>query len=204
MLSRKKKDLPKMQHRILNAIRDFIEKKDMPPTVREIGEIFGLKSSTVFAHLKALEGKGFISRSPGKSRGIQLLSAAKPSGIPLLGRVPAGPLDLAIEEHGEYIDIDTRMFGGGSLFALRINGSSMIEAGILNGDTVIVSRGSDADDGQIVVALVDDEATVKRLRRSGGAVMLEPANQAMEALFFAPGDPEPRILGRVVGILRKL
>ena len=204
MLSRKNIDLPKMQRRILEAIRDFIEEEDMPPTVREIGEVFGLKSSTVFAHLKALEGKGLISRSPGKSRGIQLCSAAKPAGIPLLGRVPAGPLDLAIEEHGEYIDIDTRMFGGGALFALRVRGSSMIEAGILNGDTVIVSRDSDADDGQIVVALVDDEATVKRLRRSAGAVLLEPANQEMEALFFAPGDPEPRVLGRVVGVLRKL
>lgn len=194
----------RMQRRILSAIRDFIAKQDMPPTVREIGEIFDLKSSTVFAHLKALERKGYIRRSAGKSRGIQLMESAPPGRIPLLGHVPAGPLELAVEQHDEFIDIDARMFGGGDLFALRVKGESMIEAGILNGDTVIVSSQSDAEDGQIIVALVEDDATVKRLRRKAGAVLLEPANRNMEPLFFAPGDPEPRVLGKVVGVLRRL
>lgn len=194
-----------MQKRTLKAIRDFIKSHEMPPTVREIGEIFSVKSSTVFAHLKALEKKGFISRSPGKSRGIQLTRTdSVPSGIPFLGQVPAGPFDLAVEQHDEYIDIDARMFGKGDLFALKIKGESMIEAGILNGDTVIVSRCSDANEGEIIVALVEDEATVKKIRRSAGAVLLEPANSTMKPMFFAPGDPEPQIIGRVVGVLRKL
>lgn len=202
--SKDRNALSTMQRRILQAIRDFMARQDMPPTVRELGEVFDLKSSTVFAHLKALERKGFLLRSPGKSRGIQLVDPSPPRGIPLLGRVPAGPTDLAVEQHDEFIDIDARMFGRGELFALRIRGNSMIEAGILDGDTVIVARDSDADEGQIVVALIEDEATVKRLRRKAGAVMLQPANRDMKPLFFAPGDPEPKILGRVVGVLRKL
>jgi repressor LexA len=202
--------LTKTQKRILNAIRGFIKENEMPPTVREIGDIFGIKSSTVFAHLKSLERKGVIVRTPGKSRGIQFPDQAhkhrKPrlKGIPLLGEVPAGPLDLAFEEHGEYVDVDTRMFGQGDMFALRIKGDSMIEAGILNGDTVIVNRCADADDGQIVVALVEEEATVKEIHRSGGAVLLKPANRNMTPMFFSPGDPVPQILGRVIGVLRRL
>lgn len=200
----KKETLSTMQRKILDAVRDFISSNDMPPTVREIGQIFDLKSSTIFAHLKALEKKGFISRAPGKSRGILLNEPTPYPGIPLLGRVPAGPLDLAVEDHGEYIDVDAGFFGGGELFALKIRGDSMIEAGILDGDTVVVSKCEDVDDGQIVVALVEDEATVKRLRRKGGAAMLEPANRRLTPLVFGPGDPHPRILGKVVGVLRKM
>jgi repressor LexA len=196
--------LTDMQRRVLQAIRDFIRRQDMPPTVREIGQHFDLKSSTVFAHLKALEKKGFIRRTPGKSRGIQLSGAAPGRGIPLLGRVPAGPLDLAVELQGDSIEIDPDFFGEGELFALRVKGESMIEAGILDGDTVIVAKSEDAADGQIVVALVEDEATVKRLKRWEDTVILEPANASMEPLVFQPDGPEPRILGRVVGVLRKL
>jgi repressor LexA len=198
------KGLTTMQGKILKAIKDFFAKEEMPPTVREIGDVFGLKSSTVFAHLKALEQKGFISRKPGKSRGIHLAHSALPKGIPLLGNVPAGPLDLAVESYDEYINIDARMFGEGEMFALRICGESMIEAGILDGDTVIVSRAQEARDGQIIVARIEEEATVKRLRRSGGAVLLEPANCTMEPLFFPPGGPEPQIIGKVVGVLRRV
>jgi repressor LexA len=196
--------LPTMQRKILAAIRSFIHRQDMPPTVRELGQIFALKSSTVFAHLKALERKGFISRSPGKSRGIQLLGGIPQRGIPLLGRVPAGPLDLAVELQGDTIEVDPDFFGEGELFALKVRGDSMIEAGILDGDTVIVAKTDDALDGQIVVARVDDEATVKQLRRRPDAVVLQPANPAMDPLIYRPGDPEPQILGRVVGVLRKL
>lgn len=196
--------LTDMQREVLQAIRDFIRRQDMPPTVREIGQHFDLKSSTVFAHLKALERKGFIRRTPGKSRGIQLSGAVPGRGIPLLGRVPAGPLDLAVELQGDSIEIDPDFFGEGELFALRVKGESMIEAGILDGDTVIVAKSEEAADGQIVVALVEDEATVKRLKRWEDTVILEPANASMEPLVFQPDGPEPRILGRVVGVLRKL
>jgi repressor LexA len=193
-----------MQRKILLAIRDFIHRQDMPPTVRELGQMFSLKSSTMFAHLKALEKKGFIRRTPGKSRGIQLSDAVPRRGIPLLGRVPAGPLDLAVQLQGDTIEIDPDFFGEGELFALKVKGDSMMEAGILDGDTVIVAKRDDALDGQIVVALVEEEATVKRLKRWENTVLLEPANAEMEPLVFKPGDPEPRILGRVVGVLRKL
>ncbi len=196
--------LTDMQRKMLQAIRDYIRRQDMPPTVRELGQIFSLKSSTVFAHLKALERKGFIRRTPGKSRGIQLSGAVPGRGIPLLGRVPAGPLDLAVELQGDSIEIDPDFFGEGELFALKVKGDSMVQAGILDGDTVIVAKTDDADDGQIVVALVEDEATVKRLKRWVDTVILEPANAALEPLVFKPGGPEPRILGRVVGVLRKL
>jgi len=196
--------LSRMQRRILDAIRDFIRRRDMPPTVRELGQAFDLKSSTVFAHLKALEKKGFISRAPGISRGIRLVGAAARRGIPLLGRVPAGPLDLAVELQGDTLEIDPDFFGEGELFALKVKGESMVEAGILDGDTVIVTRCDDALDGQIVVALVDDEATVKRLRRWEDTVLLQPANPLMDPLVYKPGGPEPKILGRVVGVLRKL
>jgi repressor LexA len=201
-----------MQTKILGAIRDFISSHDMPPTVRDLGQIFGLKSSTIFAHLKALEKKGVISRAPGKSRGIQLKSwgdlgsdgQLPRRGIPLLGRVPAGPLDLAIQLQGDSIEIDPDFFGEGELFALKVRGESMIEAGILDGDTVIVARADDALDGQIVVALVEDDATVKRLRREPDRVLLQPANAQMDPLVYQRGGQEPRILGRVVGVLRKL
>ncbi len=193
-----------MQSKILLAIRDFIHRQDMPPTVRELGQLFSLKSSTMFAHLKALERKGFVRRSPGKSRGIQLTDAVPRRGIPLLGHVPAGPLDLAVELQGDTIEIDPDFFGEGELFALKVKGESMIEAGILDSDTVIVTKCNDALDGQIVVALVEDEATVKRLRRWENTVVLQPANAAMDPLVYKPGDPEPQILGRVVGVLRKL
>ncbi len=196
--------LTTMQRRMLEAIRAFARRHGMPPTVRELGEAFGLKSSTVFAHLRALERKGYLRRSPGKARGLRLTEEPPRRGIPLLGRVPAGPLDLAVELQGDSIQIDPDFFGEGELFALRVRGESMIEAGILDGDTVIVTRAEEARDGEIVVALVGDEATVKRLRRWPDAVVLEPANPRFEPLVYRQGDPEPRIIGRVVGVLRKL
>jgi repressor LexA len=197
-------DLTDRQNRILEAIAEFIEENQLPPTVRELGERFDVKSSTVFAHLKALEKKGYIRRTSGKSRGLALVKPIRSSGIPMVGRVQAGPLAEAIEQPNEYLDIDENYFGGGNLFALRVSGDSMIDAGILDGDTVIVSSVPVAEDGQIVVVGIDNEVTVKRLRRKGGAVMLEPANRNLQPLVYGPGDPSPEIVGRVVGVLRRL
>ena len=191
------------QARIYEFILSFTEKNGYPPSVREIAEAVGLKSpSTVHFHLKSLEEAGVITRGAGKTRAItavhhvELPLSAGENRVPVLGNVAAGAPILAEECVEEYIPFDT---SGDACFALRIRGESMIRAGIMPGDLVIVRRQDTAVNGEIVIALIGEEATCKRFSRKNGRIWLLPENEAYEPIdgTFA------RILGKVIGLQRR-
>jgi len=199
-------DLTKRQKEIFDFIRRYASRHGYPPTVREIGKAVGLtSSSTVHAHLANLEKIGLLRRDPTKPRAIELLidkarKALGPSGLPLVGEVAAGEPVLAEEQVEEYVDVPAMIGGETGDFILRVKGDSMKDAGILEGDYVVVKRSEEADDGEIVVALIEDEATVKRFFRENGKVRLQPANKAYKPIRTT----EARLLGRVVGVFRSL
>jgi repressor LexA len=200
-------DLTKRQKEIFDYIRRYAAKTGYPPTVREIGKAVGLhSSSTVHAHLANLEKIGLLRRDPTKPRAIELLfdrakKTIRPgSGLPLVGQVAAGAPILAEENIEEYIEVPDVVGGEEGDYVLRVRGESMIEAGIFEGDYVIVRPADTADDGEIVVALIGDEATVKRYFRESDHIRLQPENETMEPIRTA----EAKILGRVVGLLRSL
>lgn len=197
-------DLTERQTAILTFISRHCRDSGYPPTVREIGLAVGLASpSTVHAHLAKLEAGGHIRRDPTKPRAMfvcrdaeqQEVARRPATALPLLGSVAAGVPRLAEQDVEDWV---TTPFEGD--FMLRVSGESMINAGILDGDLVVVSRRPTADDGEIVVAQIDDEATVKRLRRVDGRVHLMPENDAFEPII----PDEVTLLGVVVGVLRKL
>jgi repressor LexA len=195
------------QRRILDFIDRTVRERGYPPTVREIGEAVGLtSSSSVHAQLANLERRGLLHKDPTKPRAIST-NEPKPDGVavPLLGRIAAGSPVLAAEHVEEYLTVPMGFADASDHFALRVHGESMVGAGILDGDVVVLRSQDDAEDGDIVAALLpgpaEDEATVKRLRRAGGPTLLVPENPA-----FTPVEmpPEGRILGRVVAVLRRL
>ena len=186
------------QRQIYDYIKLYISKFGFPPSVREICQAVGLKStSAVHYHLNALEELGLITRSEGKTRAISLpAEEEKPLGVPLLGYVAAGQPILAVENAIDFIRYDVGE--NGEFFALQIRGDSMINAGILNGDTIIVRKQSTARNGDIVVALLGDEATCKRLSLKNGEVWLMPENDDYEPIY----GPDSTILGRVMAVIR--
>ncbi|MDQ0285745.1 repressor LexA [Desulfofundulus luciae] len=190
---------------ILEVIKENIRTKGYPPSVREIGQIVGLKSSsTVHNYLKRLEHKGLLRRDPTKPRALELLERTLPFSqpmrmVPLLGRVAAGEPILAVENQEDVFPLPASFTGEGEFFMLTVRGDSMIEAGILDGDLVVVRRQPSADNGDIVVALLEDEATVKRFFRENDHIRLQPENKAMSPIRVK----NPLILGKVVGLLRK-
>lgn len=205
------KGLTAKQQAILAFLRAETARRGFPPTIREIGARFGLRSTgSVRDHLRALERKGHIGRRRHLSRGIVLAAAPRPQrptprpAIPLLGDIAAGPPQLAIESALDSLPLDPALFGGGDLFALRVRGDSMRDAGIYEGDHVVVRRQATADNGDIVVALLDDEATVKRFFHEGRRVRLQPENPDLKPIFLKPNQIELQLLGKVVGVLRKL
>ncbi|HEX3172636.1 MAG TPA: transcriptional repressor LexA [Solirubrobacterales bacterium] len=200
-------DLTKRQKEIFDFIRRYAEKTGYPPTVREIGKAVGLhSSSTVHAHLANLEKIGLLRRDPTKPRAIELLfDRAKRTimpggGLPLVGHVAAGEPILAEENIEEYIEIPDVIGGEDGDYVLRVRGESMKEAGIFEDDYVVVRPAEEAGDGAIVVALLGDEATVKRYFRESDHIRLQPENAAMEPIRSA----EVTVLGRVIGVLRKV
>jgi len=194
------------QAKVLRFIRDRIASQGRPPTVREIAAHFRLASTYgVRRHLAALEKKGYIERSFHQSRGIALAAELGPAGgIPIVGRVAAGAPITAIENLNGYLSIDNLLRGGGELFCLRVRGDSMVDAGIWDGDYVIVRQKPDFENGEIGVAVVDDEATVKKLRRSGRFVELIPANEQYETARVDTSAIAFRYAGEVIGIHRVL
>jgi repressor LexA len=198
------------QRRIIDYIKRTVQERGYPPTVREIGEAVGLtSSSSVHAQLANLERRGLLRRDPTKPRAMELQGPGAPTvaavSIPVLGRISAGAPVLAAEEIDEYLAVPMAMAReGASHFALRVRGDSMIEAGILDGDTVVVRSQDAADDGDVVVALLpgtaEDEATVKRLRGRGRDAMLIPENRTMQPFPLGEGH----VIGKVVGLLRAL
>jgi repressor LexA len=207
------KDLTKRQQEIFDFIKKYSARYGYPPTVRDIGKAVGLaSSSTVHAHLANLEKVGLLRRDPSKPRAIELLdraatatadavkSVVRPSGLPVIGHVAAGAPVLAEENIEDYVAIPEIAGGDEGEYVLTVRGDSMINAGILPGDHVVVARQDTAQDGEIVVALVGEEATVKRFFKEADHIRLQPENDTMEPIRTR----EARILGRVVGVLRKV
>jgi len=191
------------QEEVLDLVLEALERKGYPPSVREICDALGISSTRgALRHLEALEKKGFISRAHG-ARAIQVRDALRGAAayLPLVGEVPAGPLRHASEEVEQWLPVPAR-WGGEGRFILRVRGDSMIGDGIHDGDLLVVDPGPAALDGEVVVALVDGEATVKRLRRRKGAVELEASNPDYPTLRVEKGEAEVRLAGRVVSLLR--
>ena len=195
---------PKQQE-ILEYIKETILKKGYPPAVREICEAVNLKStSSVHSHLETLERNGYIRRDPTKPRTIEIiddcfnLARREVVNVPLLGTVAAGMPLLAQENIENYFPIPTEMLPDKEVFMLRVKGDSMIEAGIFNGDLIFVEKTVTAENGEIVVALLDDSATVKRFYKENGHYRLQPENASMEPIIV----DEVQILGKVFGLFR--
>ncbi|MFO7548366.1 MAG: transcriptional repressor LexA [Acidimicrobiia bacterium] len=206
--------LSERQRQVLVFIRDTVADRGYPPSVREIGEAVGLSSpSTVHAHLSALVRGGYLRRDPSKPRAIEVLdpgsaplrdSTGRPDlrEVPLVGRIAAGSPILAEEDIEDVVPLPVDLVGTGPVFMLRVRGDSMTGAGILDGDLVVVRRQPDAVDGEIVAALVNgEEATVKRLHRRDGRVVLRSENPAYPDMTFEDGV---EVLGKIVSVLRRI
>jgi repressor LexA len=212
-------DLTKRQQEIFDFIKRYSAKYGYPPTVRDIGKAVGLaSSSTVHAHLANLEKLGLLRRDPSKPRAIELLDRVRGDvgsavgtavenalgvlrpGLPLVGQVAAGTPILAEENIEDYVQVPSIAGGEDGEYVLRVRGESMKNAGILGGDFVVVRPQETATDGEIIVALVGEEATVKRFFRESDHIRLQPENESMEPIR----SKEVRILGRVVGVFRSV
>jgi repressor LexA len=200
------KDLSKRQREIFDFISRYLSSHGYPPTVREIGKAVGLhSSSTVHAHLSKLESLGVLKRDPSKPRALEVLverakKAVRPSGLPLVGHVAAGEPILAEENIEDYLEVPDVVGGEDGDYILRVRGDSMKDVGILDGDFAVVRPIERARDGQIVVALIEDEATVKRFFKEKDHVRLQPENASMKPIR----TQEAEILGRVVGVFRSV
>jgi repressor LexA len=203
--------LPERQQRILVAIRDCVVKNGYSPSTRQLGAAVGLRSSSaVSKHLTSLEEKGFLRRSSSVSRPIDVRAFLREDrtqatnddsvAVPVVGDIAAGTPISAVEHVDEFLSLPRGLTGRGTVFALRVRGESMIDAAICDGDTVVVRQQSEAHSGQIVAAMIDDEATVKVYRRRNGHVFLEPRNPEYEVI---DGD-KATILGVVVSVLRSV
>ncbi|MFI1990571.1 transcriptional repressor LexA [Actinoplanes sp. NPDC020271] len=202
--------LPDHLRRILTVIRDAAVKHGYAPPTREIADALGMSTSTVGRHLRTLEDHGFLRRGRTVGRPVDIRMFLQPTGetaapadtvgVPLVGTIAAGSPILAAESADELLNLPRDLVGRGTLFSLRVQGDSMIDAAICDGDIVVVRQQSEAWNGDIVAAMIDEEATVKVFRRRGGHVFLEPRNPAYQPI---PGD-DAVILGKVVSVLRRV
>jgi repressor LexA len=219
-----KSTLTSTQEKVFSFLNSFVGEKGYPPSLREIASHFGLKGpKSPQKTLHILERKGYIRRVPGSSRAIEIFKAIKGRRIglpvetgyvksavkatlpiPIVGRVTAGEPILAIENIEGYIHLDRSLVSSKNVFLLRVEGNSMIEAHIQDGDFAMVRPQSTAEDGEIVVVLIEDEATIKRIFRKRDLIQLEPANPTMEPIVVRKGEKKVAIVGKVVGIFRKL
>jgi repressor LexA len=203
-------ELTKRQREVLEFVRAEVHRRGFPPSVREIGQAVGLSSSsTVHSHLAALEEKGFIRRDPSKPRALEVLDYRDTErgvdtddvlAIPLVGTVAAGAPILAAENIEETIPLPAGIVGDAATFVLRVKGDSMIDAGILDGDHCVVRQQETAENGDIVVALLEDEATVKRFFREPDRIRLQPENESLEPIY----TKDVAILGKVTAVFRRL
>ncbi|MEO3788460.1 transcriptional repressor LexA [Actinocorallia sp. B10E7] len=210
--------LTQRQRMVLEVIRDSVQRRGYPPSMREIGEAVGLTSTSSVSHqLRTLQRKGFLRRDPNRPRAVEVrmpggrpVRAAEPSEayeegpapayVPLVGRIAAGGPILAEESIEDVFTLPKQLIGEGEHYLLKVQGDSMIEAAITDGDWVVVRRQPDADNGDIVAAMIDGEATVKTFKRQDGHVWLLPQNSAYDPI---PGDASS-VLGKVVAVLRKI
>jgi repressor LexA len=204
------------QQRVLTVIRDSIERRGYPPSMREIGERVGLTSSSSVAHqLRVLEEKGFLKRDPNRPRALSVYTPDEaapvddtgvgdampaPTYVPMVGRIAAGGPILAEERVEEIMPLPKSLVGGGTLFLLEVSGDSMIDAAICNGDYVVIRQQPSAENGEVVAAMLDGEATVKTYQRKDGRVWLLPHNDAYEPI----DGTHATILGKVTAVLRRL
>jgi len=198
-------ELTQKEKDVYEYINECLERDGYAPSVRDICAAVGIKStSSVHEYLRRLETKGYIRKSSGRSRALSVVNdsqneASKMMRVPILGRVTAGQPIYAIENYDGYVDFPISMARGkANLFALRVMGESMIEAGILDGDIVVVESKRYADDGDIVVAMIEDEATIKRFFRDSGRIRLQPANHTMQPIY----SRDVTVLGKVIANFR--
>lgn len=196
--------LTKRQQQIYDLIKENIQQTGMPPTRAEIAKFFGFKSANAAEeHLKALAKKGYIEMLAGTSRGIRLLEdSIEEEGLPLIGRVAAGEPILAAEHVEDHYKMDGNLFHPAADYLLRVNGESMKDIGIMDGDLLAVHQTTDVKNGQVVVARVEDDVTVKRFKRDGNVVYLHAENQAFEPIKVDLANQEFNIEGIAVGIIR--
>ncbi len=191
-------------------MKSYLQVKGFPPTLREIASHFGLRGPKAPQKtLQILEKKGYIRRVPGGSRAIEMLipplvHKSQILSLPIVGRVRAGEPILAIENIEGYINLDQSLISSDDVFLLRVQGDSMIDAHIQDGDFALIKPQPNAENGEIVVALVDDEATIKRIFKKRDLIRLEPANPHMEPIVVRKGERRVTLVGKVVGIFRKL
>ncbi len=199
--------LTEKQKRVLQFIEEEVERCNYPPSVREIGKALGINSTaTVHAYLDILENKGYIDRMAAKPRAIRIIKSTtgselmKCSFAPLVGKITAGSPILAEENREGYFPVPENLYVGENCFVLKVSGNSMTGAGIIDSDYVIVRQQNVVENGDIAVALIDDEATIKRFFREGDKVRLQPDNDAYEPIIVR----EVQILGKIVGLFRKV
>jgi repressor LexA len=198
------KNLTEKQRRILEFLKEYTRNHGYPPTVREIGYHFKFLWAAARGHLQALQRKGFVKINPSKSRGIEVLGLmpSTASMVPVAGKIRAGKPILAREDIDTHILVDKSLFPHQDVFSLRITGDSMVEAGIFDGDYVIVKPQKTIENGEIGVVLIDDEATVKRVYIKNKKIILKPENRNMQPIKHNPD--EVSMIGKVVGVIRKL
>lgn len=203
-------ELTARQKEVFEFLKDFLQERGFPPTLREIASHFGLRGPKgPQKTLNILERKGYIRKVPGGSRAIEIFSYPQFSlthilSVPIVGRVRAGEPILAIENVEGYLHLDRSLVSSGDVFLLRVQGDSMIDAHIQDGDFALVKPQPNAENSEIVVALIEDEATIKRIFKKRDLIRLEPANPKMEPIIVKKGEKKVTIVGKVVGIFRKL
>ncbi len=205
-----RKELTPTQEKVFDFLKEYLAGKGFPPTLREIASHFGLRGPKAPQKtLNILERKGYIHKVPGGSRAIEIL--AYPSvrltqilPVPIVGRVQAGEPILAMENIEGYMNLDRSFASSGDVFLLRVQGDSMIDAHIQDGDFALVKPQPNAENGEIIVALIEDEATIKRIFKKRDLIRLEPANPKMEPIIVKKGEKKVTIVGKVIGIFRKL
>jgi len=199
------KKLTEKQDNIFQFIKGQIKDDGFPPTVREIGDKFGITVKGAYDHIKAIEKKGFIKTEQNKSRAIAILGdedeidATDAINIPLVGRIAAGQPILAAENIDSYLSFPASMFGSGEFFAVKVKGDSMIDGGIFDGDIAILRKQNTANNGEVVAALLDDEATLKKFKMTGNKVTLIPQNSAYEPIVTT----NVTILGKLAAVFRR-
>ena len=205
-----RKTLTPTQEKVFNFLKDYFVEKGFPPTLREIASHFGLRGPRAPQKtLTILERKGYIRKVPGVSRAIEILSYPQFSlthilSVHIVGRVKAGEPILAVENIEGYINFDRSLVSSKDVFLLRVVGDSMIDAHIQDGDFALVKPQPNAENGEIIVALIEDEATIKRVFQKKDLIRLEPANPKMEPIVVKKGEKKVTIVGKVVGVFRKL
>ena len=204
------KELTPRQKEVLDFLKDFVMGRGFPPTLREIASHLGVKGPRgPQKALRILERKGYLRRVPGGSRALEIIGgfpgqSGEVLSVPIVGRVRAGEPILAVENVEGYIRLDRSLLSSENVFLLRVQGDSMVEAHIQDGDFALVKPQPNAENGEIVVALIEDEATIKRIFKKRDLIRLEPANPAMEPIVVKKGEKRVKIVGKVVGIFRKI